>query len=88
MYLLDGIKFNFGEEVEITDCKHTGRVRGRIKDTECYVVLFPASLGGNTLINYNIRFGLPNRHLELAWGKFSGYPNEYIIPAHMMKRPI
>ena len=85
---LDGTKFNFGEEVEITDCKYNARVRGKIKDIDCYIILFPASFGDSAIINYNIRFGLPNRHLDLAWGKFSGYTNEYVVPVYTMKRPV
>ena len=84
----DGIKFRFGEDVEIADFSKTARVRGKVKGLDCYVVLFPASCSDSTLSNITIRFGFPNRHLELEWGKFSGYKNEYILPAFGMKRSV
>lgn len=78
-------KFSFGEKVIVedtslfsfSDCE--GVIKGKIKDLDCYVVLFSTGIK-------KPEYGFPNRHLELEWGKFSGYDNECIVPSNKLKK--
>jgi len=88
MYPADlGIKFKFGEEVEVLDYDIRARIKGKIKDIDCYVITFHG-VGETNLGNFTIKFGNPNRHLPLEWGKFAGFRNEFIVPSYLMKKVI
>jgi hypothetical protein len=54
-------------------------IQAKVND-ELYVVLFHSSTP-HTIENMAEYYGLPNRHLELEWGKFNGIDVEFIVPA-------
>lgn len=73
--------FAYGELVEIQGYSGEVRIRGKLKEVDCYVVL--SARGDRDLI---ARFGVPNRNLELDWGNWRGFPNEFVIPATLMSK--
>jgi len=68
------VEFNvlYGQHIE-TDRYICGIVNGKIKDIDAYVV----ELGELCRINNILR--IPNRHLALDWGHFSGKEGEVIV---------
>lgn len=79
---MDGISdFAYGELVEINN-DDVARIKGKVKDLDCYVVL--AERPAN--ISLIIQLGIPNRHLKLEWGSFKGFPNEFIVPATIIRK--
>lgn len=79
----------YGKSVKLKEDKPnyyntlTGTIIGKVKDCDLYLILFDRSILANngyykSLINLSL--GSPNRNLELAWGKYNGYWNEFIVP--------
>ena len=76
--------FNYGELVKINNINSgEARVKGKIKDADCYVIVFHKYYENpNTIIH----LGFPNRNLPLEWGNWKGYPSEFVVPATIMSK--
>jgi len=79
-YLL-GKKLVMGESEKIltvdVDLTTNVLVRGKVQDKDIYLV----SLTEHTYVHKHLlkKFGSPNRHLKLEWGKFSGDAYEFLV---------
>lgn len=82
-------KIGYGATVRLTSTGNSGfnlirgSVAGRVKDSDLYLVLFDRSIVRNNGFYRNLidlTYGHPNRNLELEWGKYNGYWNEFIVP--------
>lgn len=84
------VKFNFRDSIKIAHigdqydrCTH-GIIQGKIKDIDAYVI--SANTGDYGKYNpITMRFGHPNRHLELEWGRFYGGSREFIVPVDVLE---
>jgi hypothetical protein len=76
--------FLLGSSVLLVKHHLYGRIRGKVKDIEAYVIEI-GNLGVGTTLQYVEWFGLPNRHLELEWGSWLGTDGEFVLSAQDME---
>jgi hypothetical protein len=74
-----------GSTVIVGAWYYAGVVIAKVKGVDAYVVKFQ-SMKESQLHRLISKRGLPNRHLELEWGNWSGSDTEFVIHTKDMQR--
>lgn len=64
---------------------YAGTIAAKVSGVDAYVVRFQ-SMRAPQLHKIISKLGLPNRHLELEWGDWTGCDTEFVIPTKDIQR--
>ena len=81
--------FNFRDLITYTGKNYAlfGTIQGKIKGIDAYIVsLKVSSIWGWEMTFLITNVGVPNRHLEVEWGRFYGGDREFIIPGDKLTK--